>query len=227
MTAELQSVDVPFVVEQEFKPEFKLTLPNTGQDVLHIPGAIGTVDPNYTLASSPDPAFPGPAAFLLDPNFSPTSLQPYTCGPGCAHFIGPRADAIRGSPAGTYRYRTTFDLTGTDVSFAFLNGSVYAGGDDISVELNGTPLGTTQFGSGRALAFSFSNVPSAFVPGLNVLDFVVTKTEFGAAGITVIFRPSYRTPLPDVPPDFDLIVSPAIQSSTLGSHSLSLSASIR
>ena len=78
-----------------------ITLFNTGL------GGLGTVDPNYELIASDDPANPGPDAIVADP-----SAVQWIANDVTSKWISPSpiqdcCPAGSGNPDGTYIYQTT------------------------------------------------------------------------------------------------------------------------
>src|SRR6185295_16091482 len=90
-----------------------------------------------------------------------------------SRWIAPQASQMTGNAPGRYTYTTTFDLTGFDPSSARITGNLSS--DDLLpiVRLNGNVLSGVTAGGFNAF-FPFS-IPkgSAFVDGLNTLEFVI------------------------------------------------------
>jgi hypothetical protein len=77
-----------------------------------------------------------------------------------------------GNKLGSYIYRTTFDLTGTNPATASLSG--FWATDNIGVIfLNGVYAGVTNL-AGPSVFTAF-NINGGFVPGVNKLDFLVVN----------------------------------------------------
>jgi hypothetical protein len=100
-----------------------------------------------------------------------------------AKWIGPQSTAtLSNAPAGTYRYRTTFDLTGFDPTTAYISGYYYAA-DQCEIFLNGQSVALSanpQFAINDSFILS-----SGFIAGVNTLDFVVTNSQVGPTGLRV------------------------------------------
>lgn len=144
-----------------------LGLFNTGVDGAGVPIApfSAGADTHYTLLG---PDFPlGPANVI---NNNPV----WFVAPAGSEWIG-RADGSGGNtPSANYIFTTTFDLTGLDFTTASITGRI--GSDDAaSIFLNGVDSGFS--GSNFASLTNFV-LNSDFVPGLNVLEFVVLNSTF-------------------------------------------------
>jgi len=139
----------------------------------------GSVDTHYSLFASADPAFPGPNAMVTNSNNLPAACLPN--GPS-SKWIAPRADVSTGNAAGSYTYRTTFDLTGLSAANASLSGHWATDGTGI-MKLNGVPVGSSSASNSLYTPFLVS---SGFVSGSNTLDFVVSNASAGhATGVRV------------------------------------------
>ena len=136
--------------------------------------AEGAVDPNFSLVSGPTcptgpcPAFvtvtdgyPLPAGWTGIPN-SPTSK-----------WIQPLSGTIDEHPAGTYTYRTTFDLTGLDPLSATISGQWATDNPGLDILINGVSTG--QVSCCQYFFFSPFVISGGFVQGVNTLDFVVSN----------------------------------------------------
>jgi YD repeat-containing protein len=128
--------------------------------------ADGATDSHYTLAVSPDPAYPGPAAKVVNSNGWP--IPPWLANGPTSKWIAPRPDQVNGNALGYYTYRITFNLTGYDAATAQLTGQ-WAADDAGTMKLNGANVST----SNGFTAFTAFTITSGFTPGLNTLDFVV------------------------------------------------------
>lgn len=134
----------------------------------------GTVDPHWTLISSPDPSFPGPNAYLFQ-------LQGgYGYAPNSTTSAWISARPSGSSAAGLYTYRLSFDLTGFSPSTTILKGQFWSNDDVQNTYLNGTALGIKNTSSGKKYPTSFV-ITSGFLAGVNTLDFVV-KTNHEDSG---------------------------------------------
>ncbi len=131
--------------------------------------ADGSTDTHYSLISSPDPAYPGPAAKVVTAASAP--IPPWVAQGPNSKWIGPRTDPNNLNQPGAYTYRTTFDLTGLNPATAVLSGQV-ASDDEVLIKLNGATVVSTITGYSTLTAFTIS---SGFVSGVNTLDFVVTN----------------------------------------------------
>jgi hypothetical protein len=140
----------------------------TGLDAAGKPLADGAVDPHYRLVSSPDAAFPGPGAVVVNSNSWP--IPPWLANGPASKWIAPQADQSEGNAAGVYTYRTTFDLTGFNAATAVLTGR-WAADNSAVMKLNGVEV---SFVEDFAYWVKFE-IPLGFKAGINTLDFEVTN----------------------------------------------------
>ena len=130
----------------------------------------GAVDSHYTLIASADPSAPGPNAYVAGPD-GVFPIPPWLPSGPDSKWISPWVSAATNALAGTYTYRTSFDLVGLDPSTAVLTGRWAADNSGV-VFLNGAPLAVR---TGTFDAWSPFTMSSGFVAGLNTLDFVVSN----------------------------------------------------
>ncbi len=159
------------------------TVYSTGVTTPGVPAADGAVDSHYQLVSSPDAAYPGPNAVVINSTGWP--IPPWLGNDSNSKWIGPRRDA-GASPynsPGTYTYRTTFDLTGFVPATAALTGK-WATDNSGTIKLNGATVGTA---SSTFDAFTNFTINSGFIAGVNTLEFVVNNwtTSPSPAGLRV------------------------------------------
>ena len=171
-----------------------ITIFNTGVDALKNPLGDGLVDPHYNLIASDDVAFPGPNALVV--NSAPVPLG-WLGSSISSKWIAPRADqsVTGGNALGSYIYRTTFDLTGTNPATASLSGNWAT--DNIGVVfLNGVYAGVTNL-AGPSVYTAF-NINSGFSAGVNTLDFLVVNngTSANPTGLRVEISGSVNIPEP-------------------------------
>ncbi len=150
-----------------------ITIYNTGVFSPGVPANNSVPDPHYRLLSSPDPAFPGPNAFL--PGDGYPIGGPWIAYGGLSNWISPQIAAGNGNTQGAYTYRTTFDLTGLNPATATLTGR-FASAGIAAIRLNNTTVGPASASFTSWTSFTLS---SGFAPGLNTLDFVVTNGGTG------------------------------------------------
>jgi hypothetical protein len=147
---------------------------NTGVDSTGAVLAGGAVDPHYTLIQSADNTLPGPNAIVV----GTIAAGYWLANDTKSKWIAPSTDQVYPGPspcntAGTYVYRTTFDLTGRDPSALRLAGRWVADNSGTAVRLNGNSLGFTVGGYGTFADFTIS---SGFAAGKNNLDFEILDT---------------------------------------------------
>jgi hypothetical protein len=155
----------------QFASAAAITLFNTGVDASAAVLADGTIgDPHYTLISTPANST---SNIRIITSASGYPIPPYIGDNTSSRWIGPNNDADLNGPVGNYTYRTTFDLTGFDISTASIAGGWSSDNNGVDILINGFSLGYatsfTQFQTGFA-AFA---VNGNFVAGINTLDFVV------------------------------------------------------
>jgi len=136
-------------------------------------GAVGTLDPNWTLVSAPAGATTN-TAVISDANA--VWFQPH----GQFHWINPSGSGNTAEPVGVYDYTNTFNIgPGFNASTAILNLHI-AADDSVDVYLNGG----LQF-SYAAPAWpstTFFTINNGFVQGNNTLEFVVDNSGGGPTG---------------------------------------------
>ncbi len=137
-------------------------------------GPNGVVDPHYTLTESSDDDYPGPDAVTLNPGFP---VGPWLAeGPDSefpdSRWLAPRREAGSGNSPGEYRYQTTFNLAGFDLSTVQITGRWASDDGGPDVLLNGESLFISSVGFGGWADFE---ITEGFVPGDNTLEFVVSN----------------------------------------------------
>jgi hypothetical protein len=164
---------------------FGIAVYGTGVASFSALAADGATDTHYTMIASADTAYPGPAAKVVTAASAP--IPPWIAQGPNSKWIGPRTDPNNKNQPGTYTFRTTFNLTGFNLSTVQLLGKC-AADNQVTVKLNGTTVATyTGIGDVYPFAdyFPFA-VRSGFVSGTNTLDFEVNN---------------WPLPPPDTPPN--------------------------
>ena len=150
------------------------TLYSTGVDAggLVIAPGGGATDPNWAILERADGGTLGPAVVQLN---NPAWLPNDTAGTAGSSWISINDDDVPVAD-GTYRYQTTFDLTGLVESTAAITGTTSP--DDLvtGVFLNGVSQGITANDFVLALAFAIN---SDFIAGVNTLEFVMFNRDGG------------------------------------------------
>jgi hypothetical protein len=145
---------------------------NTGVDAFGNVLPHGTVgDPHYSLISVPG----GSTTTLIITSAGGFPVPPYIGDNTLSRWIGPGNDGDLNGPAGTYVYRTTFDLTGLNPATASLLIGWSTDNNGLDVALNGASLGQTTSFTQFSAGFSVFAVTSGFLPGVNTLDFWVNN----------------------------------------------------
>ena len=151
---------------------------NTGVDGTQLTLPNGAAEIHYTLASTPDGSSPG-LRVATGANGFP--IGPWLSDNSSSTWIGPNTDSALNGPAGSYDYRTTFDLTGFNSATATLVGQWATDDAGVDILINGTSAGQTAGGFSSFTPFS---ITSGFIDGLNTLDFIVINGG-GPTGLRV------------------------------------------
>ncbi|HSH16920.1 MAG TPA: immunoglobulin domain-containing protein, partial [Verrucomicrobiae bacterium] len=178
---------------------------NTGVDDNGVALPDDAVDPHYQLvvnADNPDST----EARVQDSTQFPIVTGPWLANNAQSKWIGPRfftemaAGLAQGD--GLYVYRTTFDLTGFDISSVVITGGWAVDNDGVSIRVNGQPTGLSNTaGFGGLTPFTLNIQNAAFVEGMNTLEFEVRNAD-AVAGYTGLRVANLRglAPLPGTPP---------------------------
>eukprot|EP01114_Cavostelium_apophysatum_P018204 TRINITY_DN5585_c0_g1_i2.p1 TRINITY_DN5585_c0_g1~~TRINITY_DN5585_c0_g1_i2.p1 ORF type:complete len:191 (-),score=14.73 TRINITY_DN5585_c0_g1_i2:102-674(-) len=140
----------------------------TGTDDQDNAAVAGTNDMHYTLAYSPYSWIPEPAVIGVQiPSI-------YVSNSENGQWIGLAADMNQNYDAGNYTYSTMFDLTGFDYTTAQLSLQV-AADDNVDIYINGLYTGQYCIDQNWQCFVQRNQftVNDGFVPGVNVLTFVV------------------------------------------------------
>jgi regulation of enolase protein 1 (concanavalin A-like superfamily) len=155
------------------------TVFNTGVDANGNALAVGSVDPNYTLVSSPDASNPGPQAYVYD-----TSSLPYVPDSPNAAWISSAPEPSGSQAAGVYDYQTTVDLTNFDAKTAILSGYLSTDNELRDILVNGVSTGINNGTTDTSQFTSYTPyyITAGFHPGINTLDFLVNN-DGGPTGL--------------------------------------------
>lgn len=147
------------------------TLFNTGVTSAGALLADGAVDPHYQLLTSASASYPvGSPLYVVNSTTYP--IPPWMAnGPNSKWLSVQTVPA--GVAAGTYTYRTTFDLTGYNPSSASIIGQWAMDDDGLDILINGASTGFSYSGPNQFGFFHPFSISTGFVPGVNTLDFVV------------------------------------------------------
>ena len=143
-------------------------------------GGIGVVDSHYTIRQSSDFGHLGPDTIIWNMLTYPIAQNGgFFANPdGISQWIGPQANDYV-SPEGQYVYRTTFLVDSADLTKPLsLQGIWWVGNTGTDVRLNGQPTGITGPLNAQNTGGAFV-ITNGFVAGLNTLDFVVPRQNFG------------------------------------------------
>jgi len=157
-----------------FIPLFDTGVDSSGNVLPH--NTVG--DPHYTLISVPG----GPTQTRIITSAGGFPIGPWLGDNSVSRWIGPNSDDDLDGPVGDYIYRTTFDLTGFNLSTVVINGQ-YATDNSGFIRLNGNVVGPSSPFVGYDHWTSFS-LNSGFTSGINTLDFVVNNGG-GPTGLRV------------------------------------------
>jgi regulation of enolase protein 1 (concanavalin A-like superfamily) len=169
------------------------TVFNTGVDASGNALPVGTVDPHYTLVSSPDPSAPGPQAYVYD-----TSSLPYIPDTPAAAWISSTIEPSESQAVGVYDYQATVDLTNFRPSTAVLTGYLSTDNELRDILVNGVSTGINNGATDTSQFQSFTPyyIKTGFRAGINTLDFLVNND----GGPTGLFNSMTMTARPAIPP---------------------------
>ena len=139
------------------------TLFNTGVNDAGVPLENGELELHYSIVSGPVTGTPfvrtSAGGFPIGPWMADNSVSAWICPTSGTHNL-----------SGIYTFRTTFDLTGFDISSASITGQWSTDDSGMDILINGVSTGYT---NGSYSEFTPFNINSGFVEGINTLDFVV------------------------------------------------------
>jgi hypothetical protein len=188
---------------------------NTGVDNLGValPNDPGAIDPHYSIIVNPDSA--SPDAHVQDANVFPIVAGPWIANSATSRWIAPRFDTS-GAAGGNYTYRTTFDLTGLDPTFARITGEWATDDGGLDILLNGTSLGITNpNGFVTFTPFTIPQGTPSFLPGVNTLDFRLNNGSVGYTGLHIRNLVGTTDEPPPPPPQFGVRVGTSTLIDTL------------
>ncbi|WP_439625042.1 RHS repeat-associated core domain-containing protein [Gemmata sp.] len=174
-----------------------LTLFDTGVDAAGAALADDQTDPHYQLVSPGGTGLmPGAARTITSDGFP---IGPWAANLATSRWVVPAAtDGDGNAPAGTFRYRTTVDLTGVDPATVTVSGT-WAADDAATILLNGVGTGVALAAPGFTALAPFA-LTAGFRPGVNVIEFVVTNgggpTGLRVAGLTGTGEPAPTATVP-------------------------------
>ncbi len=147
----------------------ELSIFNTGVDDSRVSLPGGSVDPHYTLVQSAELTLMGPNAIVT----TDIAAGFWFAQSETSKWIAPSANqsypgASPCNAAGTYVYRTSFDLTGFDPATATVRGAWGADNSGTDIRLNGASKGITAPSYNPLSPFM---ITSGFVSGTNTLEF--------------------------------------------------------
>ncbi|MCP5522562.1 MAG: immunoglobulin domain-containing protein [Verrucomicrobiales bacterium] len=141
--------------------------------------ADAATDPHYTLTTSADLVYTGPAAIVVSNAWPIAPAGPWVANGPTSSWIAPHANQNQsGDPdngvtaVGDYAYLTTFDLTGYDVSKVSVVGGIGADNSVTDVLINGASTGITSPGFGSLVPFT---ITTGLTEGVNTLEFLVNN----------------------------------------------------
>ena len=160
-----------------------LGLYSTGLDNDGLPLANGAIDLHWTITATPSGE--GNASAYATMNSNPIGTA-WIANSYMSRWISPQTNEALGDAPGTYRYRTTFNLTRFDPTTVQIIAEVAVDDTLTDVQLNGQSLKLTAKG---AAAFTPLSINSGYVAGVNRLEFVVNNTGTAAnpSGLRVEF----------------------------------------
>jgi hypothetical protein len=132
----------------------------------------GTPDPHYVLVSGPQ-GTPGSQALTID------NHPAWAGNDDASAFISVANPGTTDIAAGTYQFRTTFDLTGFNPATADLTLTMFADDTLQEVRLNGVAVPGINFSGFTLDTGKTFSINSGFISGINTLDFLSVN---GGAG---------------------------------------------
>ena len=151
------------------------TLFSTGLDTNGVALAPGFADPHYVLTASAysTPPPPAIAATVMANNSA------WLANDASSVWIGAFSQGAASLPAGSYNFRTSFDLTGFDASTAQITVQMAVDNNVTNVLLNGVSLGWS-YGAFAGLSTAFTR-GTGFVAGTNTLEFQTVNSGTSAS----------------------------------------------
>jgi hypothetical protein len=154
---------------------------NTGVNASGTPLADGTIgDPHYTMVSAPGGQ--NTTIQVRNQNGEYPENPPWIGTDSLSAWIGPVGDTNLDGAAGAYDYRTTFNLTGFNLSSVVITGQWATDDSGLNILLNGVSTGITS--SNGYTAWKSFTISSGFVAGVNTLDFQLNNGG-GPTGLRV------------------------------------------
>jgi hypothetical protein len=154
-----------------------ITLYNTGVDDSNVLLLNGTIDPHYSLITSPDSTYTGPNTYASWDQYPILGGPWWVLNGPDSKWITPAYSSATVFSAGYYIYRTTFDLTGSNPETARIKGDWSVDNIGVDILINGISTGNSINASdGTDWAFSVWHsfyINSGFESGINTLDFVL------------------------------------------------------
>jgi hypothetical protein len=149
---------------------------STGTDAAGSLLSEGAIDPNWTITAKPGGVTGSFPAFATkgDPVWFPNRNS--------SRWISTKPDARTNELPGNYTYRTSFDLTGYDLTTVQIRMQISVDDELVDVKLNGqsTGLKVPIFADGSAFMMSREmQITSGFVAGMNTLEFIVNNQNVG------------------------------------------------
>ena len=167
--------------------------------------ADGAVDPHYSLTLSPDPNYPGPAAFA-------GHVSLWVANTSTSKWIGPDP-SFDYVASGNYIYRTTFYLPqdfDPNKDVASITGVWATDNTGIDILINGVSTGNSipygEWGVSESWrTLSSLSINTGFAAGLNTLDFVIWN-EGCNTGLQARMTGSYTIQPSPVPEPSELLL---------------------
>lgn len=167
---------------------------NTGVDASGNPLPLGAVDSHYTVDGGNAYTFNASGGYPVGPWLGDNTTSAW---------ISPTANTY-GVSFATYTYATNFDLTGIDLSTAYIAGR-WASDDPVTdVRLNGNSLGLS---GGNYTYWTPFTIASGFNAGINTLAFDVINSGGGPTGLRVEFTELRFTPAVPEPETYAMLIA--------------------
>jgi len=193
----------------------------------------GGSDPHYIITVNPDgpPLVP---ATVHDSTIFPIVAGPWLANSALSKWIAPQFNTVAsqgegvdaGAGPGVYVYRTTFNLTGYDLSTVRITGGWATDNLGVNIHVNGQPTGNINATQFPALTpFTINSTNATFQTGVNTLEFHVQNQTVtpGYTGLRVEGLAGYGSINPGTAP---YIATQPVDTAIpwLGSNTLTVSA---
>lgn len=169
-------------------------LNNTGVDAGGNVLPLGAVDAHYTVNGNSAFVFKAAGGYPVGPWLGDNSTSAW---------ISPSTSTY-GIQNATYTYATSFDLTGIDLTTAFIAGRWASDDPMTDIRLNGNSLGLS---GGNYTYWTPFSIASGFASGINTLEFDVINSGGGPTGLRLEFTELRFTPAVPEPETYAMMIA--------------------